>query len=78
MLDGELRSDSAVPAPEVLKAIFRANQNNAGICGAVTRIGRLAVGQGIPFGPGDREKGAWGGRLERLSSERSRFTCYCD
>ena len=37
--------DSARPAPEVLKAVVRANQNNAGIYGTVTRIGRLAVGQ---------------------------------
>ena len=37
--------DSASVAPEVLKAVVRANQNNAGIYGAVTRIGRLAVGQ---------------------------------
>jgi uncharacterized protein YcbX len=37
--------DSAASAPEVLKAVVRANQNNAGIYGAVTRIGRLAVGQ---------------------------------
>jgi len=37
--------DSASPAPEVLKAVVGANQNNAGIYGAVTRIGRLAVGQ---------------------------------
>jgi len=34
-------------APEVLKAVVRANQNNAGIYGTVTRIGRLAVGQTI-------------------------------
>jgi hypothetical protein len=33
----------------VLKAVVRANQNNAGIYGAVTRIGRLAVGQTILF-----------------------------
>jgi uncharacterized protein YcbX len=39
--------DSASPAPEVLRAVVRANQNNAGIYGAVTRIGRLAVGQTI-------------------------------
>ena len=39
--------DSASLAPEVLKAVVRANQNNAGIYGAVTRIGRLAVGQTI-------------------------------
>jgi uncharacterized protein YcbX len=37
--------DSARPAPEVLKAVVRANQNNAGIYGTVTRTGRVAVGQ---------------------------------
>jgi len=42
-----LDPDSASPAPEVLKAVVRTNQNNAGIYGAVTRIGRLAVGQTI-------------------------------
>jgi uncharacterized protein YcbX len=42
-----LDPDSASPAPEVLKAVVRANQNNAGIYGAVTRIGRLSVGQTI-------------------------------
>jgi hypothetical protein len=45
-----LDPDSASPAPEVLKAIVRANQNNAGIYGAVTRTGRLAVGQTIFLG----------------------------
>jgi uncharacterized protein YcbX len=40
-----LDPDSATPAPEVLKAVIRANDNNAGIYGAVTRIGRLEVGQ---------------------------------
>jgi uncharacterized protein YcbX len=39
--------DSASPTPEVLKAVVRANQNNAGIYGAVTHTGRLAVGQTI-------------------------------
>lgn len=42
-----LDPDSARPAPEMLKAVVRANQNNAGIYGAVTRIGGLAVGQTI-------------------------------
>ncbi len=42
-----LDPDSASPAPEVMKAVVRRNQNNAGIYGAVTRIGRLAVGQTI-------------------------------
>jgi uncharacterized protein len=42
-----LDPDSASPAPEVLKAVVRANQNNAGVYGAVTRIGRLAVGQTV-------------------------------
>src|ERR1700704_3982571 len=40
-----LDPESASPAPEVMKAVVRANQNNAGIYGVVTRIGRLAVGQ---------------------------------
>jgi hypothetical protein len=38
----------------VLKAIVRANQNNAGVYGAVTRIGRLAVGQTIILHPAGR------------------------
>src|SRR4029077_15826188 len=42
-----LDPDSASPAPEVLKAVVRANQNHAGVYGAVTRTGRLAVGQTI-------------------------------
>jgi uncharacterized protein len=42
-----LDPDSASSAPEVLKAVVQANQNNAGIYGAVTRIGRLAVGQTV-------------------------------
>jgi uncharacterized protein len=42
-----LDPDSASPAPEVMKAVVRAHQNTAGIYGAVTRIGRLAVGQTI-------------------------------
>ena len=46
-----LDPDSASPDPEVLKAVVRANQNNAGIYGAVTRIGRLAVGQTIILHP---------------------------
>jgi uncharacterized protein len=42
-----LDPDSASPAPGVLRAVVRAHQNTAGIYGAVTRIGRLAVGQPI-------------------------------
>jgi uncharacterized protein YcbX len=42
-----LDPESASVAPEVMKAVVRANQNNAGIYGAITRIGRLAVGQTI-------------------------------
>ena len=42
-----LDPDSASQAPEVMKAVVRANQNTAGVYGAVTRIGRLAVGQTI-------------------------------
>jgi MOSC domain-containing protein len=39
--------DGGSLSPEVLKAVVRANQNNAGIYGTVTRVGRLAVGQTI-------------------------------
>jgi len=42
-----LDPDSASSAPKVLKAVVRANQNNAGIYGAVTRTGRLAIGQTV-------------------------------
>lgn len=42
-----LDPDSASPAPEVMKAIVRANLNKAGVYGAVTRVGRVAVGQPI-------------------------------
>src|SRR5439155_17758388 len=54
-----LDPDSASPAPEVLKAVVRANQNNAGIYGTVTRIGRLAVGQTILLraATGKKERG---------------------
>ncbi len=40
-----LDPDSARSAPAVMKAVVGANQNNAGVYGTVTRIGRLAVGQ---------------------------------
>jgi uncharacterized protein YcbX len=42
-----LDPDTAKSTPEVLKAAVRANQNNAGIYGTVTRSGGLAVGQSI-------------------------------
>ena len=46
--------DSASRAPEVQKAVVRANQNTAGIYATVTRIGRLAVGQTVFLrGPGN-------------------------
>ena len=44
-----LDPDTASAAPEMLKAVVRANQNIAGIYGAVTRVGRLAVGQTVLF-----------------------------
>jgi hypothetical protein len=47
-----LDPDSASSAPEVMKAIVREHQNTAGIYGAVTRIGRLAVGQAVLFDAG--------------------------
>jgi uncharacterized protein YcbX len=39
--------DGGKSAPEMMKAVVRANQNYAGIYGTVTRIGQLAVGQTI-------------------------------
>ena len=39
--------DSAAPAPEMLKAVVQTHQNTAGIYGAVTRTGRLSVGQPV-------------------------------
>ena len=51
--------DSARPAPEVLKAVVRVHENTAGIYGAVTRTGRLAVGQTL-FLHAATEKGGRG------------------
>jgi MOSC domain-containing protein len=39
--------DSAHSAPEVLKAVVDANQNNAGVYGTVVRTGELAIGQTV-------------------------------
>jgi uncharacterized protein YcbX len=39
--------DGGSASPDVLKAVARANESHAGIYGAVTRIGRLAVGQTV-------------------------------
>jgi len=54
-----LDPDSASSAPEVMKAVVRANQNNAGIYGAVTRIGRLAVGRTTFLRAATEKKGTW-------------------
>jgi uncharacterized protein len=51
-----LDPDSAGSAPEVMKAIVRANQNNAGVYGAVTRLGQLAVGQPVLFCAANEKK----------------------
>jgi len=40
-----LDPDTAKPNPEIMKAVFRVNENNAGIYGTVIRTGRLEVGQ---------------------------------
>lgn len=39
--------DTASPAPDVMKAVVRVNDNHAGIYGSVTRTGRLEVGQRV-------------------------------
>jgi len=44
-----LNPDSASPSPEMMKAVVRANNNNAGIYGTVTRMGRLIIGQTVCF-----------------------------
>ena len=49
-----LDPDSARPTPEMMKAVVRVNQNHAGVYGAVTRIGQLAVGQSIFFRAANR------------------------
>jgi uncharacterized protein len=43
--------DTARPAFEVMKAIVRVNQNNAGVYATVTRTGKLSVGQTIFLHP---------------------------
>jgi len=43
--------DDGSIAPEVMKACVHANENNLGVYGTVTRIGRLAVGQTILLHP---------------------------
>jgi uncharacterized protein YcbX len=44
-----LDPDTAATTPAVLKVVVRANQNNAGVYGAVTRAGRLEIGQAVHF-----------------------------
>ena len=51
-----LDPDSARSTPEVLKAVVHANQNNAGIYGAVTRVGRVAVGPYSSMGRSGKSK----------------------
>jgi uncharacterized protein len=46
-----LDPDSARPAAEMLKAIVRVRDNQAGVYGTVIRRGRLAVGQPVLFAP---------------------------
>ena len=42
-----LDPDTARSSPEVMKAVVRANDNHAGVYGAVVRTSRLAVGQTV-------------------------------
>jgi hypothetical protein len=42
-----LGPDSAASSPEMLKAVVRANGNNAGVYATVVRIGEIAVGQTV-------------------------------
>jgi hypothetical protein len=72
-----LDPDSASPAPEVMKAVIRANQNTAGIYGAVTRIGRLAVGQTIHLraATGTKERGVIETQCPETPSNPARACC---
>jgi len=45
--------DDGSLSPDVLKAAVRANENNVGIYGTVTRIGHLAVGQTVVLHPSE-------------------------
>ena len=51
-----LDPDSGRPAPEVLKAVVGANGNHAGVYGTVTRVGRVAVGQGVFLRAAEEDK----------------------
>lgn len=42
-----LDPDTAAAAPVVLKAVVRVNENHAGVYAAISRIGRLQVGQAV-------------------------------
>jgi uncharacterized protein len=42
-----LDPDAATAAPQVMKAVVRVNENNAGAYGTVTRAGMLSVGQRV-------------------------------
>lgn len=41
--------DTGRPNHEMMKVIVRANENHAGVYGAVMRIGRLVVGQSVIY-----------------------------
>jgi uncharacterized protein len=51
-----LDPETASALPEVMKAVVRANRNYAGIYGAVTRTGRVEVGQSVLFRPPTTKK----------------------
>jgi hypothetical protein len=44
-----LDPDTAVSAPEMMKAVVRVNQNHAGVYCSATRVGRVGVGQSVFF-----------------------------
>jgi len=48
--------DTANAAPEVMRAVVRANQNNAGVYGTVTRIAQLRVGQTVFLRAGSEKR----------------------
>ena len=48
--------DTANASPEVMRAVVRANQNNAGVYGTVTRIAQLRVGQTVFLRAGSEKR----------------------
>ena len=69
-----LDPDTAKPTSEIMKAIVRTNQNNAGVYGTVLRTGGIMVGQPILLRAADERRkltqAEYSGSFARRSSDR--------